>query len=274
MARHLRGWALADLGRHAQALEAFRQAIALDPAMTYVQYKIALELSLLGQDAEALEAADAAIAVEPDDTAPLILRGAILFGLERYEEALDAFTSVLQREPGSWQVRLNRAQTRRRLGRYAEALADYDQTLRLKPGLTRARDQKGITLAMAGRYSDALVEFASAAAAAGGGSTGTADVWSAAIAWHRGDPAEARRHFEQAAGKPMGMNHSEAVIMQAVVSCALGHSNPAADLLGGQTGSADPASRDILTRLFVLLGDPPVPGIDQLRAIALGSCQQ
>ena len=271
MAHHVRGGALSDLGRHAEALGAFRQAIALDPTMTYVQYRIALELNFLSLNAEALEATDAAIGMNPDDTAPLILRGAMLFDLERYEEALDAFTSVLRREQGIGQVRFNRAQILRKLGRYPEALADYDQALRLVPGLTGAREQKGITLAVAGQYDDALTEFGMATATATGRSTETADVWSAAIAWHREDPQEAHRLFEQAAGKSMGMNGRESLNMQAVVSCALGNVNAAADLLRGKADPADPAIRDVLSRLYGLLGDPPMPGIDRLRAIALGS---
>jgi len=65
---------------------------------------------------------------------------------------------------------------------------------------------------MAGRYDDALTEFEMAVATATGRSTGTADVWSAAIAWHRQDPPEAHRLFEQAAGKPMGMNRCESAL--------------------------------------------------------------
>ena len=69
----------------------------------------------------------------------------------------------------------------------------------------------------------------------------------------------------------MGMNRCESLNLQAIVSCALGQTDSAADLLGGQDYSADPAIRDVLTLLYDLLGDPPMPGIDRLRAIALGS---
>jgi hypothetical protein len=126
---------------------------------------------------------------------------------------------------------------------------------------------------MARQYDDALTELGLAAATTARQSTGTADAWSAAITWHRGDPLEARRLFEQAAGKPMGMNRCESVHMQAVVSCALGHIDidSAADLFRGQAYSADPATRDVLSRLYDLLSDPLMPGIDRLRVIALGS---
>jgi tetratricopeptide (TPR) repeat protein len=146
---HQRGWALSERGQHAAALDAFRQAIALDPAMTYAQYKIALELSLLGRDAEALAAADAAVEMMGGDTAPQILRGAILFQLERYPEALDALTAVAAREPDNGQVHFDRAVVLRALGRYDEALAGFDEALRLAPGLTVAREQREATVSLA-----------------------------------------------------------------------------------------------------------------------------
>ena len=276
MAYHLRGCALSDLGQHGSALHTFRQAIALDPAMTYVQYRIALELEFLDMHGEALEAVDAAMGMDPDDTAPRILRGAILFDLERYEDALQEFSLVLQREPGFGHMHLNRARVLRRLGRYPEALAGYDHALQLARRLPDVREQiailheqKAITLALAGEYDNALTEFGTAAAESPGRPDGTAYVWSAAIAWHHGDPREARRRFGQAAGKPVGMVRCESVNMQAMVSCALGRVDRAADLLGPGY-SVDPGVQDVLSALYHLLSEPPMPGIDQLRAVALG----
>lgn len=270
LAHHLRGGALSDLGHHFEALIDFRQAIALDPAMTYVQYRIAFELSFIGRNADALVAVDEALRLEPDDIAPVILRGAILSDLGRGEEALASFTSVLQREPDLGQVHYNRARVLRRLGRYPEAVAGYDEALRLAPQLPDIYEQKGIALAMAGQYDRALAEFARSPATVAGRPAGTAYAWSAAIAWHRGNPREAHRLFTLAADQPLGMNHRESADLEAVVSCALGHPDAAADLLKAHT-SMDPGDQAELSRLYDLLGDPPLPGIGRLRAVAFGS---
>jgi tetratricopeptide (TPR) repeat protein len=273
-AYHLRGCALSGLARREAALDAFRQAVTLDPALTYVHYRIALELDLLGRYGEALGALNAFTSTDPDDVAPLVLRGAILFDLERYEDALDAFTVALQRQPGAGQVHLNRARVLRRLGRYREALAGYDQAFRLSPELERrgAGVLKAVTLTLAGRYDEALTAFTAAAAAAhpppGTAPDGTADVWCAAIAWHRQDPAEAHRRFGLAAGKPVGTEPCETVNMRAVVACALGQPGSAAELLGAgyelYAGAAD-----VVSGLYDLLSDPPMAGIGELRAAAL-----
>jgi len=308
-AHQLRGRALSELGRHEEALDASRQAVKLDPAMACVHYQVAVELHHLDQHAGALEATDTAIGLDPGDTAPFILRGMILFDQGRYTDALDAFTSVLQRRPDLGQVRFNRAQVLRALGRYLEALADYNQALRLVPRSLTALEQKAITLAMMGQYDDAAAEFGAAAAAAGGRSTARSNVWEAAITWHGGDPLEARHLWKLASGKPvaanrwesvnvravmllpdekagtrrlfwelsgekpMGANRWESVNTQAVVSCALGDTESAAGLLRlhSNSNTEDPATREVLSRLYDLLSDPPMPGIDQLRALALGS---
>jgi Flp pilus assembly protein TadD len=265
MACHHRGWALSELGRHAEALAAFRRALALDASMTYVQYKIALELSFLRRNAEALRAAEEAIRLMPGDSAPEILRGAALFDLARYPEALHAFSAVLDREPDSAQLWFNRAQVLRRLGRPAAAVADYDQALRRAPDLAVAREQLAVTLVLTGRFDEALAQFAA------GPPTATADVWAAAIAWHRGDPLLAHQWFQRAAGRPAGRSRWESVNLQAVTACALGEPDAAAALLRDAADEANGSVQDILCGLYRLLSEPPLPGIARLRAIALGS---
>jgi tetratricopeptide (TPR) repeat protein len=289
-AHRLRGWALSEIDRHDEALDAYRQAVRLDPAMTDVHYQIARELHRLGRHAVALEAAETAIGLNPDDIAPFILRGAVLFDSGRWPEALESFTSVLERRPDLAQVRFDRAQVLRALGRYLEALADYNEALRLVPRFTaRARiehraiyrdgarlvpasvtmiEQKAVTLAIMGQYDDATAEFEAAAALAGGHSSARADVWEAAVAWHCGDPLEARHRCELAAEKPMGAPSWESANLRAVISCALGDPGAAANLLRRCGNRADPATRELAGHLYDLLSDPPMPGIDQLRAIA------
>jgi hypothetical protein len=82
-----------------------------------------------------------------------------------------------------------------------------------------------------GRYDDATAEFEEAAAVAGGRSSVRADVWDAAVAWHRGDPPQALHLCGLASGKTMEANSWESVNVRAVVSCALGDTESAADLL-------------------------------------------
>jgi hypothetical protein len=69
----------------------------------------------------------------------------------------------------------------------------------------------------------------------------------------------------------MGANTWESANLRAVASCALGDAKSGADLLRLEGNRADPATRELVSRLYDLLSDPPMPGIDQLRAVAFGS---
>jgi tetratricopeptide (TPR) repeat protein len=160
-------------------------------------------------------------------------------------------------------VLIDRAQVLRRLGRYPAALADFDRARQRSPALPGGREQKAVTLALAGQHDAALAEFA----AAGGEPSGRADVWTAAIAWHRGEADRADRLFERADGKPLGPSSWEAANLRAVVSCALGRAG-AADQLTAAAGAAEPSVQDVVDGLYDLLGDPPLVGIGALRAIA------
>jgi tetratricopeptide (TPR) repeat protein len=235
----LRGAALSDLGRHAEALDALRRALALDPTLTAARSKIALELEFLDRNAE----------------------------------ALDAFTELLRREPDLGPLYFNRARVLRTLGRYEEALADYDQASRLRPRMVATCEETGITLALARRYDEALAAFEATAGATAGRSTVRTCVWQAAIVWHRDNPREARQLFERAGDKPMGNNPRQSANLQAVVSCALGDADGAAEFLRAQADPLDLATRVELGGLYELLSNPPMPGIAQLRDIVLGLLQ-
>jgi hypothetical protein len=54
-----------------------------------------------------------------------------------------------------------------------------------------------------------------------------------------------------------------------VISCALGDTEAAADQVRLDSNKADPAARELVSHLYDLLSDPPMPGIGQLRAIVL-----
>jgi len=50
------GEALSDLGRKKEAIEAYRQAISVDPKYAYPYYGLGIDLSALGRKEEAIEA--------------------------------------------------------------------------------------------------------------------------------------------------------------------------------------------------------------------------
>jgi len=159
----------------------------------------------------------------------------------------------------------NRAMTLTKLGRREEALAAHDQALTMAPDQAFFHTQKGIALAVAGEIDSALIQF-DAACRLQPELAGEAEAWAAAILWHRGDAQGSRERFARVKGRVTGTATSHATELEAIARCAL-----------GDPGGAEQALRDVaaeglvrhdrLAPLYDLLSDPPLTGVDRLRAI-------
>ena len=89
------GYALFDLGRSEEAVEAYRQAVALDPKYTDAYYGLGDVLFDLDRSKEAVEAYRKAIALDPKDAYSYYGLGSSLFDLGRSEEAAEAYQKFL-----------------------------------------------------------------------------------------------------------------------------------------------------------------------------------
>jgi protein O-GlcNAc transferase len=193
-----------------------------------------------------------------------MLRGAELAAAGCDEEALEAFGEAASRDPGNAMAHHNRAVMLTRLGRPEEALDAYDQAITRAPGRASFRIRKGVALAAAGDLDGALAEF-DAPAVLQSEAAGEAEAWAGAILWHRGDTRGARERFGRVTGRLTGAHR--AVALEAIARCALGDPGGAESALRDDEPVPRPAPDDSLAALYHLLTDPPLPGIDRLRAI-------
>ncbi|MBS1188067.1 MAG: repeat-containing protein [Burkholderiaceae bacterium] len=190
-ALHVLGVIRVQQRRRDDAVELFRQAIAVNPGSSLVHFNLAAILSESGQDIEALphhertvnlsprqpdawvnygrclnnlERYDEALAcfekalqIAPDFVEALNNQGALLAGIGRNEEALRCFERLLAlgySHPSAW---LNVGNTLCKLGRFEVALPHFDRCLQLDPGNAMAWRQKGNILNQLKRHHDALV---------------------------------------------------------------------------------------------------------------------
>jgi Flp pilus assembly protein TadD len=163
-ARRLRGAALTELSRPAEALDAFDAALALEPGSAEGHADRGAVLRTLYRLAEALESYDRAIALNPGLAEAHNGRGGVLTDLRRRAEALEAFDRALALKPELASAHSNRGQALLFLNRHAEALASFDRAIALRPDFAEAHGNRGNVLSDLCRLPEATASFDAAIA--------------------------------------------------------------------------------------------------------------
>jgi serine/threonine protein kinase/predicted negative regulator of RcsB-dependent stress response len=156
------GHAFRDAGVYDRALEAYGQAIQLDPnnpLAYYGQAKIYWEQK---RYQEAILAYDHIIRLQPGDPFFYALKGNALYELGRYVEALSAYNQALalKQDNASWHAR--RACILHALKRPVDALHSYDLAIALKPDEAYYYGCKGDILSELKHEDEALHMYAKA----------------------------------------------------------------------------------------------------------------
>jgi tetratricopeptide (TPR) repeat protein len=97
--RGILGASLSDLGKWDQALEVYRQGLALDPKNEDILNFESYELANWGDFNGALAANDTYMAIRPGEPNPLDTRGDILFMAGRDDDAVAAYRKALELKP-------------------------------------------------------------------------------------------------------------------------------------------------------------------------------
>jgi tetratricopeptide (TPR) repeat protein len=95
------GKALSELGKTEEAIEAYQQAITLDPKYALPYNGLGNTLSDLGKTKEAIEAYKQAIDVDPENALTYNGLGNALSELGEKEEALEAYKQAINLDPKS-----------------------------------------------------------------------------------------------------------------------------------------------------------------------------
>jgi tetratricopeptide (TPR) repeat protein len=125
------GIALLSLGRHEEALEAYRQAIKLDPKYISPYNNLGNVLRFLGRDEEAIKAYQKAISIDPKYVTPYNGLGNALRSLGRHEEALEAYRQAIKLDPCYALPYNGLGNVLHFLGRYKEAIRAYKKFIKL-----------------------------------------------------------------------------------------------------------------------------------------------
>lgn len=154
-----RGEELRKSGQHEQALKAYNDALAINPAYAEAYWGRCFGFSNLGQYNNAIAACDKALQNKPDYYEAWWSKGNALDALQRYEEALAHYDRALSIKPDFPEAWSNRGATLNYLKRYEEALAAYDRALEINPELPEAWNNRGATLNRLQRYEEAVASY-------------------------------------------------------------------------------------------------------------------
>ncbi len=142
VAHNNKSWALNELGRYEEALKACEEAIRLDPKLAVAHDNKGFALNELGRYEEALKACEEAIRLDPNFAVTHSKKGYALFHLKRYEEALKAYEQAIQLDPNDAVAHSNKGHVLYNLRRYRMALRAYEQAIHLDPNNETTRHSK------------------------------------------------------------------------------------------------------------------------------------
>jgi tetratricopeptide (TPR) repeat protein len=153
------GGALVALGRHEEAITAYRKAVALDPRFAEAYNHLGRSLAAQGRHDEAVESYRQAIALKPDDAEALGNLAAAYHQLKRYEEAIGYFEQALALQPGLAEAHNDIGNALVALERTEEAVERYRRALAITPQFADAHNNIGNALVILDRHREAVPHF-------------------------------------------------------------------------------------------------------------------
>jgi tetratricopeptide (TPR) repeat protein len=135
------GWRLEHrLHKPADALDAYKKAIAADPGFSWPYHNIGRLYMSQEDNEQALVWLTKALEVNPNHLRAQFNLGVAAHRLHRYEEALAAYSRALAMNPADADTHANVGWTLLEIGREAEGLRELQSAVRLDPNLQRERN--------------------------------------------------------------------------------------------------------------------------------------
>jgi len=153
------GTSLAEIGRHAEAAEQDRRAIAIEPNMPQAHNNLGLALAATGHRAEAIDEYKRAIALLPSYAAAHNNLGSALMDAGDADEAAVHYALALRGRPDDAQIHHNLGAALATQGHFPEAIREFQEAVRLEPRRAEFHFALGITYAQHGDDANAIAQL-------------------------------------------------------------------------------------------------------------------
>jgi len=188
------GFALAGAGDKTGALDAYHEALRINPSYPNAHNYLGLVLAEMGRNEEAAAEYEEALRLLPRFAEASNNLGLTRVDQGQFDRAQQAFAAALQVNPSFVQARNNLAITYARQGDYARAIAEFEEVVRQTPSSPEAEMNLASALAEAGRKQEALAHY-DRAVRTGGDPVKVHQAWGGVL-MDLGNMPEAASHFQ------------------------------------------------------------------------------
>ncbi len=185
-------------GRLAEAEQAYRQILAVDPQVADAWHLLGVIAHQCGAHEAALETIGRAIALNPHDPTYYGNLGSVLNTLDRNPEAVAAFEQSLSLDPQQPKPWFNLGNALRALGKTDDAMAAYHRAIALAPQYAEAHTNLGVLLRERGQLTEAIEHYRAAVAARPDFAPGLFNLGNALQALSLASPTETLSLYEAA----------------------------------------------------------------------------
>ena len=153
------GFALAEQGKHEEAIRHYIQALRIEPEFGKAHMNLANALARQGRLKDAIPHFAEAIRIEPASPRAHSNMGVALAEQGRYDEAINYYNEALRLQPRSAEAHNNLGEALARQRKFQEATQHFNEALRLQPRYAKAHNNLGIVSAIQNRPQEALHHF-------------------------------------------------------------------------------------------------------------------
>ena len=150
------GVALADLGRTAEAITHYQQAVRLEPDSAEAHNNLGLALSNMGESAESIEHYQKALQLKPTYAKAYSNWSIALLNLGRTQEAIERWQQALQLNPNDAASHNDLGNALATVGKTEDAIAHYREALRLRSEVAEFHNSLAAALIVTGQIDEAV----------------------------------------------------------------------------------------------------------------------
>ena len=153
------GFCYNELGNHSKAIEAYKQAIHINPNYLSAYSSLGGVYFGLGNFTEAVESFKQVIRINPNDTFAYNILGVSYLALTNYAKAIEAYQQAIRIDPDNFVAHDGLGLVYFMLGNYIKAIEAYQQAIHIDPNIAATYSTLGKAYANLGNHIKAIESF-------------------------------------------------------------------------------------------------------------------